>query len=89
MFKVATSISGDQQHCYHHEASSHVKGLANSNVQSASFKMLQKALEMDLDLSQVSGSAKAPRDQGLTLQIVHEMSFTVDFFEFPAHFKSQ
>ena len=41
---------------------SHVKGLANSNVQSASFKMLQRALEMDLDLSHLHGSAKAPRD---------------------------
>ena len=38
-----------------------VKGLANENVQSASFKMLQRALEMDLDLSQFHGHAKAPR----------------------------
>ena len=41
----------------------HVKGLANSDVQSASFKMLQRALEMDLDLSQLHGSAKAPREE--------------------------
>ena len=40
-----------------------MKGLANENVQSASFKMLQKALEMDTDLTQVHGSARAPRDQ--------------------------
>ena len=44
-----------------------MKSLANENVQSASFKMLQKALEMDLDLTQVHGSAKAPRDQGRTV----------------------
>jgi hypothetical protein len=40
---------------------SHVTGLANQNVQSASFKMLQKALEMDLDLTSLHGTAKAPR----------------------------
>jgi len=38
-------------------------GLAKSNVQSASFNMLQRALEADEDLSQFHGSAKAPRDQ--------------------------
>ena len=43
-------------------APSHVTGLSNANVQSASFKMLQRALEMDEDLSQFHGSAKAPRD---------------------------
>ena len=40
-----------------------IKGLANSNAQSASFKMLEQALEMDLDLSQLHGSAKAPREE--------------------------
>ena len=43
-------------------APSHVTGLANSNVQSASFKMLQRALERDEDMSQFHGSARAPRD---------------------------
>ena len=43
-------------------APSHVTGLSNSNVQSASFKMLQRALERDEDLSQFHGSARAPRD---------------------------
>ena len=42
-------------------APSHVTGLSNANVQSASFKMLQRALEMDEDLSQFHGSARAPR----------------------------
>ena len=40
-----------------------MSGLANENVQSASFKMLQKALELDLDLTTIHGSAKAPRVQ--------------------------
>ena len=44
-----------------------MRGLANENVQSASFKMLQKALEMDTDLTQVHSSARAPRDQGRTM----------------------
>lgn len=42
-------------------APSHVTGLSNANVQSASFKMLQRALDMDEDLSQFHGSARAPR----------------------------
>ena len=42
-------------------APSHVTGLSNANVQSASFKLLQRALDMDEDMSQFHGSARAPR----------------------------
>ena len=60
-------------------AVTHVSGLANANVQSASFKMLQKALEMDLDLSQLHGVAKAPRIQQGDRQV---QTCTLSFLSF-------